>query len=487
MAAQRWLGPMIVGVGLATVGGMAVGQAVVTREPWVVLVALLAMGGWAISAAAPLAGLVVFVLIAVLLPYAVLPVRLVFSPTFVDVTLSMLLASWLVRKLVRREPIVFGRTGVLLTGFLILAVACLCFGTAAAPIASEQLRLFAKLINSLLLFFGVVNIVRDERSVVRVSQALMLSIGAAAAIALAIHGLPRDDMASLLSSLGVLGYPSGIDVLRPVAGTETLRAVGTSVDPNVLGGLIMIGAVLVAGQMLATKPILPKWSLGVLGALMLAAVALTYSRAAWVGLAAGLAFLALFRDKRLLLALPIMVALVLVLPRGRAFVERISSALTLRDEATLMRLAEYRDALALIQEHPWFGVGFGAAPRADLYVGVSSAYLMVAEHMGLLGLGLFLVVLVSALAESFRSPSVSGSMAPLKRGPQAALVAVLVAGLFDHYFFNLRLPHMSAIFWLLVGLAVAVAAVVPDARPPEQDVPVGSPGDNHPGMGSVRI
>jgi hypothetical protein len=44
-------------------------------------------------------------------------------------------------------------------------------------------------------------------------------------------------------------------------------------------------------------------------------------------------------------------------------------------------------------------------------------------------------------------------------GLQAAVLAALVAGLFDHYFFNLRFPHMVALFWLLLGLLVTATGL----------------------------
>ncbi|HLZ10720.1 MAG TPA: hypothetical protein VKT80_19190, partial [Chloroflexota bacterium] len=35
-----------------------------------------------------------------------------------------------------------------------------------------------------------------------------------------------------------------------------------------------------------------------------------------------------------------------------------------------------------------------------------------------------------------------------------ALVAALVAGLFDHHFVDIHFPHVVAMFWLIVGLIV---------------------------------
>jgi O-antigen ligase len=73
------------------------------------------------------------------------------------------------------------------------------------------------------------------------------------------------------------------------------------------------------------------------------------------------------------------------LPPAQTYVAHLVEGLMLQDRATLMRLGEYKDALALISRYPWFGVGFGGSPDADLYVGVSSLYLLMAEIMGVVG------------------------------------------------------------------------------------------------------
>jgi hypothetical protein len=88
----------------------------------------------------------------------------------------------------------------------------------------------------------------------------------------------------------------------------------------------------------------------------------------------------------------------------------------------------------------------------------------VAEQTGLVGLALFLAILlvVAVSAFSIRVPR-AGMLWGSATGLQAALVGALVAGLFDHYFFNVRFPHMVALFWLLIGLLTAMSWLA--ARP----------------------
>jgi O-antigen ligase len=401
----------------------------------------------------PSVGVGLFVGVAALLPFAVLPVRLVFAPTLVDVTLGLLLVAWVLRILGTDEPFAVSPIHVLLGLFAVACLISLILGNAIAPVSAADARLFLKLLSGMLLFVGVVQVIRRSAQVDIVLRIFILTGTTAAAVALAIYALPRERAVEVLSQLGMLGYPTGADVVRTVAGTETVRAIGSSVDPNVLGALLMLTGLVVLGQIVARRPLLPRWLLVVAVGAVLSALALTYSRSAWVGLAAGFLYLALTRERRLLAVGAVAIGGLLLLPQTQAFVARFAAGLELRDQATLMRLDEYRNALTLIAQYPAFGIGFGESPTIEIGAGVSSLYLLIAEQTGLVGLALFLALIVvltvfGLTATAPREDSLWGSLASL----QTALVGALVAGFFDHYFFNLRFPHMVALFWLFAAL-----------------------------------
>ncbi len=125
-----------------------------------------------------------------------------------------------------------------------------------------------------------------------------------------------------------------------------------------------------------------------------------------------------------------------------------------------MRLGEYKDAFRLISEYPWFGVGFGEAPDVDLYVGVSSIYLLIAEQVGLIGLAIWSWTMASILLRGLRRClGARDEASALALSCLAALVSALVAGLFDHHFVDMHFPHVVATVWMLAGLlAIAIKA-----------------------------
>ena len=182
-----------------------------------------------------------------------------------------------------------------------------------------------------------------------------------------------------------------------------------------------------------------------------------------MGLAVATLVIATLRYRRLwLLFMALGVALYFgILPQGEGFIGHLQSGLTAQDQAAAMRLGEYSDALKLIGQYPWFGVGFGSAPTIDLYVGVSSIYLLMAETMGLIGVAAFLIIMLRLTWQTVGALRGIGDegLQGMLLATAAALIAALVAGIFDHHFFNLRFPHTVALFWLLVGLTVAGAEI----------------------------
>jgi O-antigen ligase len=450
---------------VALIAGVALGTGIAYWSPAFAATALLVLAIAIAIFVRPELGVLGFVAVANLLPFSVIPIRFGLSFTFLDEVLTVLLIAWLFWAIWRGRSLIGSPLGFPILLYFGLAVVAFVLGLTYS-ISPERMRLFLKSLNSILFFFSVLNCIQSQAQLRRVVRALLLCGATAALVALALQYLPRQTTIGILSSLGPLGYPTGPEVLRPIADTDIMRATGTSVDPNVLGGLLMMVASLLIGQILSPAPVLQRKTLLLLASGVLAALVLTQSRSAFGGFVIAAVLVGTVRDRRLLLGVVAAAVAVLFLPRDWVFVDRLFHGLAFEDRASQMRLGEYKDAINLIAHYPWFGIGFGEPPSIDLYLGVSSIYLLVAQEMGLLGLASFLAVLV-VLAWQVISGVLRTEDQELRwmlLSLAAALAAAGAAGLLDHYSVNIVFPHMIALFWLYVGLA-AVGVRLARAKP----------------------
>ncbi|MBC8492945.1 MAG: O-antigen ligase family protein, partial [Chloroflexi bacterium] len=245
-----------------------------------------------------------------------------------------------------------------------------------------------------------------------------------------------------------------------------MRAIGTSVDPNILGGLLILVASLTVPQLFTRRPLFKRWLAVPILAVMGLCLILTFSRGSLAGLGCALALLAVVKYRRLLPVLIVAALIILLLPQTQEYVVHFIQGVRFQDLATKMRLGEYKDALILISRYPWIGVGFVGVPDIDIYLGVSNVYLTIAEEMGLVGLGVFLAIMAIFFRYTWRSWKSMGHDPRLEAillGLQTAVVGGLVGGLGDHYLFSY--PHAVAFFWLCIGLAVVAARLAEETRP----------------------
>tara|TARA_Y100001970_G_C14196367_1_gene838358 strand:- start:1734 stop:2123 length:390 start_codon:yes stop_codon:yes gene_type:complete len=122
-----------------------------------------------------------------------------------------------------------------------------------------------------------------------------------------------------------------------------------------------------------------------------------------------------------------------------------------------MRFGEYKDAIILISRYPVFGVGFGGAPDIDVYLGVSSAYLLLSEQVGLVGFSSFATILIILFTWGIKNKSRILSITQISSqwiGIYGAILTTTIVGLFDHYFVNLEFQASQTFFWIIIGLSI---------------------------------
>jgi O-antigen ligase len=414
-------------------------------------------------------GLFILVAVICLLPFGAIPFSLGFYPTFLDVALLAVFGVWLARVFTRaQEGFVTTPLDLPILVFILLAFAAFIAGTAHAAITKDNLRHFAEIIIAICLFYVVTNSVRDYRQLRQILVVIILAGAAASLIGVILYFLPKALTVRLLSMLRVFHYPSGWGALWFIEDNPDLpmRAISTSVNPNVLGGLLILVVTLTTPQLFARRPLIQKKWLAPILAVMLICLLLTFSRGAFVAIGTALLFLGVIRYRRLLPVLGLAAALILILPQTREYILHLQAGFLVQDQATAMRLGEYKDALTLISRYPWFGVGFGGTPSIDIYIGVSNVYLLIAEEMGLIGLGSFLLVMGVFFAIAWcawRRMERGSDLEPLLLGLGGALLGAMVGGLVDHYFFNLDFPHSVSLFWLYTALTVVTIRLSEEA------------------------
>ncbi len=429
--------------------------------PLLAIAAALGLLAGYLALRSPRWGLTFVILVACLLPFATFPFRLGFKPTFLDAALAAFVFVWAVGLLTGRERRFVGSPMALPVAiFLLLALFAFALGGANARPSITTIRRFAEIFGGILLFFVIINVVREQQDLEWAGKVVMLAGAGAALIGIIFYVIPQDWTVRVFNALGRFDYPGGAGALRFIEDdpNNPMRAIGTAIDPNTFGGMLLLFAGLTAPQLFTPKPLFRRWIVVVLMGLDVLCLYLTYSRSAMVGLVVALGLIALLRYRKLLVLGLVGVALLLLLPQAQDYVARFAAGVQGQDLATQMRFGEYQDALRLIARYPVFGVGFSGTPDIDLYIGVSSVYLLMAEQMGLVGLAAFLSALVVFFVMFFRT--VRTRLSDLRRealllGLGGAIAGVLVSGLLDHYLFNLAYPHMVSLFWIYVGLAVA--------------------------------
>ncbi len=237
-------------------------------------------------------------------------------------------------------------------------------------------------------------------------------------------------------------------------------------NPNAFGEVLLMLIPLAVALMLCSKGWAGRF-LGFFGAMSgCVAMAMTYSRAGWVGLAFA-AFLFVLFWKRNLVPFGIFVAVL-----GLAFLpdtifNRILTIFDSSDTSTSSRFPLYQAAGEFLKIRPLRGAGLGTdAVRAaisdlnlfhghDRFVHCHNIYLQVWCETGLLGLIAFLGGVFGTAKRGMKAVS-KATCHPVVRltvvGGVAALMGTMLCGIAD-YIWNY--PRVMLIFWFVCGITLA--------------------------------
>jgi hypothetical protein len=442
------LGP-IISIGL--IGGLTVGI-MMLRSTQVGLSALLAL--------------------ACLLPYGALPFTVGFRPTFLDLALVALFTVWGLRLITgRQRTFIASPLGLLIFLFQGWALFIFIFGLRYGGLNITVARNFLEVLLAVSLFFLAINQISSVRQLEQLARVILWAGGAAAALGLIFYFIPEAWTIRILSLLRVFQYPTE-GILRYIEDDplQPMRAISTSIDPNALGGLMVFLTIIAVIHLFAARPLIPRRYLLIISLLMALCLYLTYSRGSLLGVVTGLGLVSLLRYRKLLWVIVLAAVLLVILPQTQLYVERLIEGLRGEDLATQMRFGEYKDAFDLISRYPLTGVGFFGTPDIDVYVGVSSVYLLLAQQLGLVGSGLYLLIgliyLLLVLITLRQMPRRHPLETPLL-AYGAAILGAMVGGIFDHFYFNLTFIHIAALYWLIMGLGMKAILLWRQEQQPE--------------------
>jgi polysaccharide biosynthesis protein PslJ len=404
--------------------------------------------------------------IMIMLPFATLPFKIGFKPSFLDLALYAFLFVYVCLWMTgRRRGFQITPIHALIALYVMWVVFAFALGWRYGMPDATIARRFVMALVSISLTFILGDLLRDGTTLRRIVWVVTVFIGMQAVVATLLWAMPDNAADSLLTRLGRLGYPE-TNAIRYVESNPELgeRAIGTWVDPNALGGLLAIGAAMLAPQLFAARPVLrPRWlTWGVMGVTVLALI-LTSSRASLLAFAVGLFVIILARYRRYLVPLIVVAILVMFLPPAQRYIDRIFQAFRGEDLATQMRVGEWTDALELISQYPLTGIGFTGTPNNTLYTDVANMYLIMANQIGLTGVALFLLAMGGVIAYGYKAWQIAKhdpDFDAILLGYHAALLTALVNAVADLYFFRLDFQASITWFWLTVTLALASSRLV---------------------------
>ena len=188
------------------------------------------------------------------------------------------------------------------------------------------------------------------------------------------------------------------------------------------------------------------------------ALYLTYSRGAWLGIAAGLAFIALASGKRVRIAMIVLLVLGVIAVIPFLQTERAQSLFQVGTGTGFFRASVWESASAMIRDHPIFGVGLDnflyeypkyIKPDAWREPNLSHPHSIVLDFWVRLGIA-GVVVLIWMIVEFYRCGirnlgKLSGTERALVIGLMASMTAALAHGMIDAAYFYVDL----AFVWML--------------------------------------
>ncbi len=189
----------------------------------------------------------------------------------------------------------------------------------------------------------------------------------------------------------------------------------------------------------------------------------TSSRGAWLGFLIGIILYFFFYKKKISIAVPLAVILLIILsPHG---FDRIKSLFALEQDTVWERTQLWKGTWEMVKVHPFFGFGINTFSRYFLeykpaaYPDIRythNSYLQMWSEVGIFGLLAFLsiiFVILKNILQDLRQKTKSGLEGFILLGALAGYAAFLIQSGLDTNLFSLRL---TTLFWVMSAYMVSV-------------------------------
>ena len=248
------------------------------------------------------------------------------------------------------------------------------------------------------------------------------------------------------------------------------RSTGFFDGPATFGNYILLVLPLVIGLSYYSKTIREKRWLGLSSLIILTAIIFSYGRGVWLGLIAGLIFMAILSSRRLFLSIVAGIIVcsmfILILPSSE-FSQRVVG--TFRSKRPVGDRTEFWEgSLRIVRDYPITGVGWEGFRKVypryrpvearESGCNAHNNFLDVTVDSGLLGLGVFLWFLMTIYKVGFRifKKLEDGCFKGIAWGFLGSFTAFLIAGLSQYNFGD---SEVVMLFYFLLGMVMVIPRI----------------------------